>query len=124
MCRAPTIPFKRGGWPLMGALSMDFLKLLPLVMFVGVFQNGWAQSPNYGLGKTPAAEEIRAWDISIGPEGKELPPGRGTAAEGAKLFLTRGCGGCHGPTGIGARAPALIKGGPERGQPIPPGMEG
>ena len=85
---------------------------------------GWAQSPTYGLGKNPSADEIRAWDISIGPEGKELPPGRGTAAEGAKLFLTKGCGGCHGPTGIGARAPALVKGGPERGQPIPPGMEG
>ncbi len=102
---------------------MGTLRLPLLALALGAC-TAWAQSPTYGLGKTPSADEIRAWDISIGPEGKELPPGRGTAAEGAKLFLTKGCGGCHGPTGIGARAPALVKGGPERGQPIPPGMEG
>jgi len=102
---------------------MGTLRLSLLALALGAC-TGWAQSPNYGLGKTPSADEIRAWDISIGPEGKELPPGRGTASEGAKLFLTKGCGGCHGPTGIGARAPALVKGGPERGQPIPQGMEG
>jgi S-disulfanyl-L-cysteine oxidoreductase SoxD len=97
---------------------------LPWMLVTLAACSAWAQSPTYGVGKTPTAEEIRAWDIAIGPEGKELPPGHGTAAEGAKLFLLKGCGGCHGPTGIGARAPALVKGGPERGQPLPPGMEG
>ena len=33
-----------------------------------------AQSPTYHLGRTPTPEEIRAWDISISPTGKELPP--------------------------------------------------
>ena len=31
----------------------------------------------YGVGRTPAAEEIRALDIAIGPTGEELPQGRG-----------------------------------------------
>ena len=73
-----------------------------------------AQSPTYGVGRTPTAEEIRAWDISIGPTGEELPPGRGTAKEGAQLYRAKGCAGCHGATGIGGTAPMLkSKAGPE-----------
>jgi hypothetical protein len=45
--------------------------------------SGLAQSPKYGVGRTPSAEEIRAWDISIGPTGEEIPPGRGSAKEGS-----------------------------------------
>jgi cytochrome c len=66
-----------------------------------------AQSPGYGVGRTPTAEEIRAWDISIGPTGEELPPGRGTPKEGALVYRAKGCAGCHGATGVGGRAPIL-----------------
>ena len=34
-----------------------------------------AQSPTYGVGRTPTADEIRRMDISIGPTGEELPVG-------------------------------------------------
>ena len=105
----------------MGACTMRLLRFLPLVMISGF---ACAQSPTFGVGRTPTAEEVRAWDISISPTGKELPAGSGTAKEGAQLFLLKGCGGCHGPTGMGARAPALVKGGPPPGQAPPPGMEG
>ena len=63
-----------------------------------------AQAPTYGVGRTPSAEEIRAWDISIGPTGEELPPGRGTAKEGAQVYRAK-CAGCHGATGIEGKAP-------------------
>jgi hypothetical protein len=90
---------------------MGFRKLiLLLVMIFGICQIGSAQSATYGLGRTPSAEEIRAWDISISPEGKELPPGRGTAKEGAQLYGQKGCAGCHGRTGSGGQAPTLIRG--------------
>ncbi len=46
------------------------------------------QSPNYGVGRSPTPEEIKTWDISIGPDGEELPPGEGTAVEG-KLRASR-----------------------------------
>jgi cytochrome c len=73
-----------------------------------------AQSPKYGIGTTPSAEQLRAADISIGPTGTELPPGRGTVKEGAQLYRSRGCAGCHGATGMDGRAPALkSKAGPE-----------
>jgi hypothetical protein len=57
-----------------------------------------AQGPTYKLGRTPTPEEIKALDISIGPEGKELPPGRGTVPEGEKIYA-KNCAKCHGRTG-------------------------
>src|SRR5438552_1568437 len=93
----------------MGACAMDWRKLLPALV-AGLFQAGaLAQSPTYGVGRTPSAEEVRARDISISPTGKELPPGRGTAKEGAPLYAQKGCAGCHGRTGSGSQAPTLIK---------------
>jgi S-disulfanyl-L-cysteine oxidoreductase SoxD len=87
---------------------MGFRKLVPL-MILGMTQVGTAQSPTYGIGRAPTAEEVRAWDISIGPTGKELPQGHGTAKEGATLYTQKGCGGCHGRGGNMAQAPTLIK---------------
>jgi len=75
-----------------------------------------AQSSTYGVGRTPTPDEIRALDISIGPTGEELPPGHGTAKEGATLFQQKGCAGCHGRAGIGAVAPALQS---NKGQDVP-----
>lgn len=65
-----------------------------------------AQSPDYGVGKTPSAEELHAWDIHISPEGKGLPAGSGTADEGAKIFVQK-CAVCHGVNLTGGQAPAL-----------------
>ncbi|MEO6362067.1 MAG: c-type cytochrome, partial [Caldimonas sp.] len=66
------------------------------------------QSNSYGVGRAPTADEERAWDIAISPTGRELPEGRGSAAEGARLYVQKGCAGCHGPQGSGNRAPILI----------------
>jgi hypothetical protein len=85
----------------------SFRFFLPVIALV-VCQAGWAQSPTYGLGKTPTEDEIRAWDISISPTGKELPPGHGTAKEGAQVY-TQKCSICHGATGSEGPAPMVIK---------------
>ena len=90
----------------MGAFTMGMLKLLPFLMLLG--GSALAQSPTYGVGSTPSAEEIRAWDISISPTGKELPPGRGTAKEGTPVFAQK-CAVCHGATLAGGLAPTLLK---------------
>ena len=86
---------------------MRLRRLLLPISILGVCHAGWAQSPTYGLGKTPTAEEIRAWDIAISPTGKELPPGSGTAKDGAEIYARR-CAACHGASGQGTRGPALI----------------
>jgi cytochrome c len=72
-----------------------------------------AQGPTYGIGRTPTAEEIRARDISISPTGDELPPGKGSAKEGALTYRAKGCAGCHGATGIDGSAPNLKSKDPE-----------
>jgi S-disulfanyl-L-cysteine oxidoreductase SoxD len=87
---------------------MGLLKFLLVTTIFGICQTAWTQAPTYGLGRTPSAEEIRAWDIAISPTGKELPSGQGTAKEGAVLYVRKGCAGCHGVTGSGAHAPTLI----------------
>ena len=91
----------------MGAFTMRFLSVFPLVMLLG--GSALAQSPTYGVGRIPTAEEIRAWDISISPTGEELPPGSGTVEEGALVYRRKGCAGCHGRTGTGGRADRLVK---------------
>jgi hypothetical protein len=88
--------------------SRRFLLVVMVLMVVVMCQMASAQSPTYGVGRTPTAEEIRAWDIAISPTGKELPPGRGTAKEGEQVYVAKGCAGCHGRTGFGGRAPTLI----------------
>ena len=79
-----------------------------LVTILGIAGTGWAQAPDYGLGKTPTQEEIRAWDITISPTGKNLPQGRGAAKEGAEIFAQK-CAPCHGATGSDGMAPPLVK---------------
>ena len=52
----------------------------------------------FGIGRPATPAEIAALDIDIGPDGAGLPPGRGTAADGAPIYAAR-CAGCHGKTG-------------------------
>jgi mono/diheme cytochrome c family protein len=66
-----------------------------------------AQSPNYHVGRAATSDEIARRDISITPDGKGLPAGEGTAAEGAVIFENR-CRECHGPKGEGADEAGFI----------------
>ena len=52
----------------------------------------------FGIGRAATPAEIAALDIDVGPDGVGLPPGRGTAADGAPIYAAR-CAGCHGKTG-------------------------
>ena len=96
-------------------------ELLVPVMILAACVTGLAQSRPYNVGSVPPPEEIRAFDVRVGPSGKELPPGSGTAKEGATLYAQR-CAACHGPNGAGgtanrlvAKAPADAENGPEHG---------
>ena len=69
-----------------------------------------AQAPQFGQPIAPA--DIAAWDISIGPDGVGLPPGRGTAIEGEAIYVAK-CQACHGEKGAKpfvALAGALVGG--------------
>lgn len=63
---------------------------------------------DYGLGRAPDAAKLAALDIDIDASGHGLPPGEGTAQEGALLYVQQ-CAQCHGAKGQGVRpAPKLI----------------
>ncbi len=83
-------------------------RLLPFLMLLGA-GSLQAQGPTFGIGRTPSAEEILAWDISISPTGEELPPGSGTPEQGRRLFLQKQCARCHGRAGTDGRAPRLVR---------------
>jgi S-disulfanyl-L-cysteine oxidoreductase SoxD len=66
-----------------------------------------ADSPHLGQPFTPA--DMAAWDISIGPDGAGLPPGSGTAQQGAAVYNEK-CAACHGEKGAGRPNDQLVGG--------------
>jgi cytochrome c len=60
-----------------------------------------------GLGKSISEADIKAWDITILPDGTNLPPGSGTAARGAAIYAQK-CVVCHGEGGKGGPNVALV----------------
>ena|SRR5437868_440457 len=90
---------------------MRFSRRLALGIVLLTATASFAQTPSYtNVGRTPTKEEIQAWDISVGPDGKGLPPGQGTAKEGAPIFAAK-CAVCHGPNGEGAKIGPRVVGG-------------
>jgi len=69
-----------------------------------------AQAGKFNLGRQALPEEVAAWDIDVRPDGKGLPPGKGTVGQGDKLFAEQ-CASCHGDFGEGLdRWPELAGG--------------
>jgi mono/diheme cytochrome c family protein len=66
-----------------------------------------ADAPHFGVPADPA--RVKAWDISVAPDGAGLPPGKGSVAEGAQVYSAK-CQSCHGPNGEGKPADRLTGG--------------
>ncbi len=65
-----------------------------------------AQKP-LGIGRPATNEEITKIDIDVRPDGKGLPDGKGTVAEGATIYAAK-CASCHGKNGEGASFDRLV----------------
>src|SRR4051794_41858835 len=74
------------------------LVLIPLAIALTAGTALAADPP--GLGQKISESDLALWDISIGPDGKGLPPGSGTAAQGAAIMEQK-CAACHGSGGTG-----------------------
>lgn len=77
--------------------------IIAIVLWPGLT---FAQKP-LSIGRPATADEIRKLDIDVMPDGRGLPPGRGTVAEGAAIYAAK-CASCHGKTGEGASAERLV----------------
>ena len=62
-----------------------------------------------GIGRVATPDEIASWDISIGPDGAGLPPGRGTPKQGEMVYAEK-CVACHGEKGAGKPNDQLVGG--------------
>ena len=86
------------------------LNLLASVIILAAPAAGLAQS-RFDVGTPLSQEEIKSFDFMIGPEGQGLPPGHGTAREGADIFAKR-CAVCHGQNAKGGIVRRLVIGSP------------
>jgi cytochrome c len=80
----------------------------------------------FGVGRAATDAQIAALDVDVAPDGHGLPPGSGTAAQGASVFAAK-CAACHGAAGEGqvgtppagqAAAPKLVGRDPREGFPF------
>jgi cytochrome c len=66
-----------------------------------------ADAPHFGVPADPA--RMKAWDITILPDGSNLPLGKGSVKEGEAIYAAK-CQMCHGANGEGKPADRLTGG--------------
>lgn len=87
---------------------MSTLKIGALTISIAVavlVENAQAQA----VGRPLSEADIAMWDISVAPDGANLPAGTGSVAQGAELYQ-HACAFCHGETGIEGPADRLVGG--------------
>jgi S-disulfanyl-L-cysteine oxidoreductase SoxD len=72
------------------------LLALPLAL---AFSAGTAVAETPGLGQPITEADVAAWNIEVLPDGTGLPPGSGTAKQGAVIYSQK-CALCHGENGV------------------------
>src|SRR6476659_10158592 len=73
---------------------------LACVLVVAGATSPRAETP--GLGQPITEADITAWNIEVLPDGTGLPPGSGTAKQGAAIYAQK-CALCHGENGVNPR---------------------
>jgi len=91
-------------------MPMLKLEILAAPLLLAIFAvAAHAESSKFGFGRAPTNQEIAGWNIDIGRDGKELPPGRGSVQEGRTIFAEK-CASCHGEKGEGGVGDRLVGG--------------
>jgi S-disulfanyl-L-cysteine oxidoreductase SoxD len=93
---------------------MSTAKCLALALPLAILSSAALAADMPGLGKPVSEADLAFWDLTIGPDGRGLPSGSGTAAQGAVIFAQK-CEACHGKSGEGGASAALAN---------PPGKSG
>jgi mono/diheme cytochrome c family protein len=80
-----------------------------MVLALIVHTAAGSEDQRYGIGQPASESQVRLWNIDIAPSGEGLPPGRGTARQGAVIYAKK-CASCHGPTGVEGPNDRLVGG--------------
>jgi len=83
----------------------------PKPLFVGAIAAAtiMSQALATDFGRPATPDEIKLWDIDVRPDGKGLPDGSGTVAQGKRVFADN-CAVCHGDNGQGGIKDRLVGG--------------
>ncbi len=99
----------------LGAWGLGLLLAVP-VLTISVMADQAAATPQasspkpaarLGIGRVATPDEITKLDIDVMPDGRGLPAGRGTVAEGQAIYTAK-CQSCHGANGAGGSAERLV----------------
>ena len=69
-----------------------------LLLFAACALAPAAEAAHYGIGRAATPAEIAGWDIDVRPDGTGLPEGRGSVADGQRIYDDK-CANCHGTFG-------------------------
>jgi len=69
-----------------------------LLLFAACALAPAAEAAHYGIGRAATPAEIAGWDIDVRPDGTGLPEGRGSVADGQRIYDDK-CASCHGTFG-------------------------
>ncbi len=90
----------------MSMLERAALSLMALMIIgAAAFAADAPKAPQLGTPMT--VDDVAQWNLTIFPDGRGLPEGRGTAAEG-KVIFNQQCATCHGDAGRGGTAEELV----------------
>jgi hypothetical protein len=90
------------GWLGLGALTLTFACAITVATLAQE-----KEPARFGIGRAASADEIRALDIDVMPDGTGLPPGHGTVSDGAATYAAK-CASCHGASGEGKPFDRLV----------------
>ena len=90
-------------------MSMRDLALVMLSLVIAGCAGTAAVVETPNLGQPAKETEVAGWDISIAPDGRGLPRGAGTPADGALVYAQK-CQVCHGDKGVGGPNDRLVGG--------------
>jgi cytochrome c len=85
------------------------LSIALVVAAVAAFSASAQAEERYGIGQAATPAEIAGWNIDIGRDGSNLPPGSGSVERGKTVFAEQ-CAACHGADGQGGVGDRLVGG--------------
>jgi cytochrome c len=88
----------------MFTLKLEMKPFVVLVLLLCARQASAAEGPK--LGRPASSQDIARWSLTVFPDGRGLPQGRGAAFQG-KMVYEQHCASCHGLQGQGGSADEL-----------------